>query len=151
MSFKRGQLEYFVTVAEEGQMTRAARRLHIAQPALSQSMAQLENELGIELLQRHARGVSLTAAGEIFLAKARVALAANVDAAATAQSLARAATGSLEIGYIGPPPTVTTPLLFASFAGSHAEVDVDYCELPFPTGPTSAWLADVDVALSHQP
>ncbi|HEX5223765.1 MAG TPA: LysR family transcriptional regulator [Solirubrobacteraceae bacterium] len=151
MSFKRGQLEYFVTVAEEGQMTRAARRLHIAQPALSQAISQLEGELGIELLQRHARGVSLTAAGEIFLAKARVARAANIDAAATAQSLARAATGSLEVGYIGPPPTVSSPLLFASFAGAHPDVDVSYCELPFPSGPTAAWLADVDVALAHVP
>jgi DNA-binding transcriptional LysR family regulator len=151
MSFKRGQLEYFVTVAEEGQMTRAARRLHIAQPALSQAIAQLEGELGIELLHRHARGVSLTAAGEIFLAKARVALAASIDAAATAQSLARAASGSLEIGYIGPPPTISAPLLFASFAGAHPEVDVSYVELPFPSGPTSGWLADVDVALAHMP
>jgi DNA-binding transcriptional LysR family regulator len=151
MSFKRGQLEYFVAVAEEGQMTRAAGRLHIAQPALSQAISQLESELGIELLHRHARGVTLTAAGEIFLAKARVALAATLDAAATAQSLARAATGSIRIGYIGPPPTVTAPILFAAFAGAHPEVDVTYSELPFPLRPTGSWLSEVDVAISHRP
>jgi DNA-binding transcriptional LysR family regulator len=151
MSFKRGQLEYFVAVAEEGQMTRAAGRLHIAQPALSQAISQLETELGIELLHRHARGVTLTAAGEIFLAKARIALAATLDAAATAQSLARAATGSLKIGYIGPPPGVSTPVLFAAFAGAHPEVEVSYSELPFPLGPTGSWLSEVDVAVSHRP
>jgi DNA-binding transcriptional LysR family regulator len=151
MSFKRGQLEYFVTVAEEGQMTRAAGRLHIAQPALSQAISQLENELGIALLHRHARGVTLTAAGEIFLAKARVALAATLDAAATAQSLARAATGSIKIGYIGPPPAVSSPILFSAFADAHPEVDVSYSELPFPLGPTGSWLSEVDVAISQRP
>ncbi len=134
MPFKRGQLQYFVTVAEEGQMTRAARRLHLAQPALSQAIAQLEAELGLELLTRHARGVTLTAAGEIFLAKARVALAADIDAAATAQSLARAATGTLEIGFIGPPPTITEPAVFSSFAEGHPDVGVSYREVPFPCG-----------------
>ncbi|HEX3512086.1 MAG TPA: LysR family transcriptional regulator, partial [Solirubrobacteraceae bacterium] len=151
MPFKRGQLQYFVTVAEEGQMTRAARRLHLAQPALSQAIAQLEAELGVSLLHRHARGVALTAAGEIFLAKARVALAADLDAMATAHSLARAATGTIEIGYVGPPPTINAPRLFSSFTDSHPEVDISYRELPFPFGPTGSWLSEVDVAVCHRP
>src|ERR1700722_6822202 len=151
MPFKRGQLHYFVTVAEEGQMTRAARRLHLAQPALSQAIAQLEAELGIELLHRNPRGVTLTAAGEIFLAKARVALAADIDAAATAQSLARAATGTIEIGFIGPPPTITAARLFAAFAEAHPDVGVSYSEMPFPFGSTSSWLSEVDVAVCHRP
>ena len=57
MSFRRGQLKYFVTVAEEGQITRAAKKLHIAQPALSQAIAQLESQLEVRLLERRARGV----------------------------------------------------------------------------------------------
>jgi DNA-binding transcriptional LysR family regulator len=151
MPFKRGQLHYFVTVAEEGQMTRAARRLHLAQPALSQAIAQLEAELGIELLHRHPRGVTLTAAGEVFLAKARVALAADLDATATAESLARAATGTIEIGFIGPPPTIVAPKLLSSFVDAHPDVGVSYKEMPFPFGPTSSWLSEVDVAMSHRP
>ncbi len=71
MSLKTDQLRYFVTVAEEGQITRAAKKLYIAQPALSQAIAQLESELGLQLLERHARGVRLTAAGAAFLEKAR--------------------------------------------------------------------------------
>ena len=89
MSFRRGQLEYFVAVAEDGQMTSAARRLGIAQPALSQAIAQLETDLGLKLLDRHPRGVTLTDAGEALYAKACVAVAASVAADGTARSLAR--------------------------------------------------------------
>src|SRR5438552_7760225 len=109
MPLRLEQLRYFVTVAEEGQMTRAARKLHVAQPALSQAIAQLESELGIDLLARHARGVTLTPAGEAFLPKARLALAAATDASTTAETLARAAASMLEVGFIGPPPLVNAP------------------------------------------
>ena len=98
MNFKRRQLDYFVTVADEGQITRAARKLQLAQPALSQAIAQLELDLGFKLLERHARGVTLTPAGEIFLVRARAAVAAWADAAATARSLARACSGTIEFG-----------------------------------------------------
>src|SRR6266571_8981421 len=83
MPLRLAQLRYLVTAAEEGQMTRAARKLHLAQPALSQAIAQLESELGVELLHRNPRGVTPTEAGEAFLAKARTALAATEDAALT--------------------------------------------------------------------
>src|SRR3989442_15598973 len=126
MSFKRGQLRYFVTVADEGQMTRAARKLHVAQPALSHAIAQLEAELGIELLARHARGVSLTAAGEAFLVKARVALAASTDAEMTAKSLARAAQATLGFGFVGSPPAVHSRELFAAFAEVRPEAQVSF-------------------------
>ena len=151
MDFKRGQLRNFVVVAEEGQMTRAARKLHLAQPALSHMISQLESELGIVLLERHARGVTLPAAGEAFLPKARSALAAADDAIRTAESLARARSGRVEIGYIGPPPMVNAPELFGRFADAHPEVSVSYRELPFPFSPSTAWLEEVDVAFSVPP
>jgi DNA-binding transcriptional LysR family regulator len=151
MPFKRGQLRYFVTVAEEGQMTRAARRLHLAQPALSHAIAQLESELGIELLERHARGVTLTPAGETFLEKARIALAATTDAAMTAKSLARAARTTMEFGYLGCPPNLHSPELFAAFAQAEPDANISFRELPFPAGSTSSWLEDVDVAMCHLP
>ncbi len=112
MVLGRAQLRYFVTVAEEGQITRAAARLHIAQPALSHAIASLESELGVELLERHARGVTLTSAGEALLPKARSAVAGEHDFEETARSLVRAADGLLEIGFIGPPPSITVPRLF---------------------------------------
>jgi DNA-binding transcriptional LysR family regulator len=149
--FKRGQLRYFVTVADEGQMTRAARKLHVAQPALSHAIAQLEAELGIELLQRHARGVSLTPAGEAFLVKARTALAATTDAEMTAKSLARAARATLEFGYLGSPPPLHSGDLFSALAEARPDAQVSFRELPFPNGSTLSWLQDVDVALCHLP
>lgn len=151
MSFKTDQLRYFVTVAEEGQITRAAQKLYIAQPALSQAISQLEGELGLRLLERHPRGVRLTAAGETFLEKARAVVATEHDVELTAKALARAARGVLEIGFVGPPPTLLAPEMFDRFAAAHPEVEIAFRELPFPRGPTRRWLEGIDVALCHTP
>jgi DNA-binding transcriptional LysR family regulator len=149
--FSQGQLRYFVTVSEEGQITRAAKRLHLAQPALSQAIAQLECELGVELLTRHPRGVTLTDAGEAFLVKARAVLAAEAETSQTALALKRAATDTIAIGFIGPPPTLSSPELFRAFAERHPQAHVSYLDLPFPRGQTASWLASVDVAFCHVP
>jgi DNA-binding transcriptional LysR family regulator len=151
MQFRRGHLRYFVAVAEEGQITRAARRLHLAQPALSQAIAQLEADLGVELLHRHARGVSLTPAGEAFLVKAREAVTAWSDAVAHARSVAGEVQGTIEFGFVGIPPAVDSPMPLEAFAHAHPGVDVRYRELAFPGPSTSQWLAEVDVAVAHQP
>ena len=151
MSFKTDQLRYFVAVAEEGQITRAAEKLYIAQPALSQAISQLEGELGLQLLERHPRGVRLTPSGEAFLEKARAVVATERDVKLIAQSLARAARGAVEVGFIGPPPTMTAPDLFTAFAGAHPEAEVTFRELPFPRGSTRTWLEGVDVAFCQPP
>jgi DNA-binding transcriptional LysR family regulator len=151
MEFKRGHLRNFVTVAEDGQMTRAARKLHLAQPALSQAISQLESELGLVLLERHARGVTLTPAGEAFLPKARAALAAADDALRTADALVRAARGTMDVGFIGPAPMANAPELFGAFADAHPDAKVSFRELPFPCSPTRSWLQGVDVAFSPPP
>jgi DNA-binding transcriptional LysR family regulator len=151
MSFKRGQLEYFVAVVEDGQMTRAARRLGIAQPALSQAIGQLETELGLKLFERHPRGVSLTDAGEAFYEKARLAVAAGAAAASTARSLARGDQGAIDFGFLGAPPSVAGRLEMEAFTTAHPDVVLRYRELPFPTRDTAAWLAEVDVVACHLP
>src|SRR5215813_12596446 len=68
------QLRYFVRIVEGGSFSRAASIVHVAQPALSQQVAELEQRLGVELLQRSARGVRPTAAGEIFYKEASAIL-----------------------------------------------------------------------------
>ncbi|HUH79844.1 MAG TPA: LysR family transcriptional regulator [Solirubrobacteraceae bacterium] len=151
MNFRRGHLDYFVAVAEEGQITRAAARLHVAQPALSQAMAQLEGELGLTLLQRHSRGVTLTPAGEAFLPKARAAVAAHREASVTAEWLARAAQGSIEFGFVGHAPALDSPSVLAAFRSSHPDVSLRFRELPFPSSQTKLWLAEVDLAVCHRP
>jgi DNA-binding transcriptional LysR family regulator len=145
------QLRYFVAVAEEGQITRAATRLHLAQPALSQAIAQLEASVGVQLLERHARGVRLTRPGAAFFAKAQQALTAMAEANSTAESLTRAAQGAVEVGFIGPSPLIKAPELFARLAAESPDAGVSSTELPFPNGPTASWLRDVDVALCHLP
>jgi DNA-binding transcriptional LysR family regulator len=145
------QLHYFVVVAEEGQMRRAAGKLHIVQPALSQAIAHLESRLGIQLLERRARGIALTTAGEAFLPNARLVLAAAEDATRAARSLARTAGGDLEWGFVGSPPMMIAPELFGAFTDAHPNVKVSFRELTFPCGSPSSWLADVDVALCYSP
>jgi len=91
------QLRYFTTVAHELNFTRAAAKLHVAQPALSRQIKQLEQELGIALFERNKRKVSLTGPGEAFLGEAR-AILEQAD-----QALAHARSGKskvLNVGYV---------------------------------------------------
>ncbi len=86
------QLRYLVVVVEEGQITRAAQRLHLAQPALSQAIAKLEAQLGVQLLERRPRGIEPTPAGSAFYEKARLALTAVEEAAEALEPFARSET-----------------------------------------------------------
>src|SRR5476649_926599 len=104
-------LRYFVAVAEELSFTRAAARLHIGQPPLSQQIQALEAEVGAQLLERSKRWVRLTQAGALFLADARRILALSEQAVQTARRAQRGEAGELRIAY-----TYSTPFtpLFAS-------------------------------------
>lgn len=132
-------------------MTRAARRLEIAQPALSQAIAQLESEFGLKLFERHARGVILTPAGAVLYEKAKLAVAATNSAEETARSLARAQAGTIEFGFVGSPPGLHSPRAMQAFNDAYPGIEIRYRELPFPTSPTTRWLADVDVVACHLP
>jgi DNA-binding transcriptional LysR family regulator len=104
-------LRYFVAVAEELSFTRAAERLHIGQPPLSQQIQALEAEVGAQLLERSKRWVRLTVAGTLFLDDARRVLALSEQAKLTARRAQRGEAGELRIGF-----TFSTPFtpLFAT-------------------------------------
>jgi DNA-binding transcriptional LysR family regulator len=92
-------LRYFVAVAEEGHVTRAAERLGIQQPPLSQQLRALERELEVQLFHRKPRGVELTQAGASFLAEARTILDRVEHAAASARRTARGEAGAIGVGF----------------------------------------------------
>lgn len=98
------QLQYVLAVAEEASFTRAAARAHVAQPAISQQIAQLERELGEKLFDRSDRKVRLTPAGEAFLPFARSALQATSAGRDAVTSLRGELAGRLTVGTIPSPP-----------------------------------------------
>lgn len=92
------QFRYFVAVAEEGHVTRAAERLNTQQPPLSRLIRGVEREVGVQLFRRKPRGVELTQAGRAFLDKARLALANADQAVVSARRTGRGEEGHLRIG-----------------------------------------------------
>jgi DNA-binding transcriptional LysR family regulator len=92
-------LRYFVAVGEEQHYGRAARRLRVAQPALSRQVQDLEDELGFKLFERLPRGVKLSTAGKLFLEDARRILQEVNEAAARAGRVARGRSGTLRVGF----------------------------------------------------
>src|SRR6266516_7674002 len=101
-------LRYFAAVAQYLNYCEASRRLHVAQPAISQTVLDLEDELGVKLLLRTKRSVQLTAAGATFLREAEEILRRSTEAQRAAQRAARGEVGALGIGFFG---TASAPFL----------------------------------------
>jgi LysR family transcriptional activator of glutamate synthase operon len=118
------QLEYLVLLAEELNFTRAAARGNVAQPALSRQIGKLEAELGLPLVDRTTRRVTLTPAGEELVGRARRIL----DELAAARSVARDATrllgGRVTLGVTPTPGSVDVPALLAAFHAAHPDVEL---------------------------
>jgi DNA-binding transcriptional LysR family regulator len=124
-------LRYFLAVAEELHFRRAATRLHISQPPLSQQIRALERELGVTLLERNRRRVTLTAAREGFRDDARTILAAVDRASERARHVARGSLGTLSIGFVGSAMfSPTLPDILREFRTGHPDVELLLRELP---------------------
>jgi DNA-binding transcriptional LysR family regulator len=121
-------LRYFVAIAEEGSFSSAAERLWVAQPGLSTQIRRLEAELGVKLFNRHTRGVDLTAAGELFLERARAALAAAEAALATGHDLEAGMAGTIRLGVTAEAGWHLTPELLASFGRARPGVELTVLE-----------------------
>jgi DNA-binding transcriptional LysR family regulator len=127
------RLHHLLQVAETGSFTAAARAVHLTQPALSTSIARLEDELGARLLHRHARGATPTAAGAALLPHARAAAAAveaGRRAVAEVQGLAR---GRVRIGGGATACTHLLPPVLARFHTDHPGIDLRVRETYTPS------------------
>jgi DNA-binding transcriptional LysR family regulator len=123
-------LRYFVAVAEELNYRKAAEHLHVAQPALSSQIQDLEAELGVRLLDRNTAGVRLTDAGAAFLEETRLTLAQAQQAMVVAREAAKGRRGRLTIGYSGPLLMGFIPDTLKAFHAKFPEVDAVLVEMP---------------------
>ncbi|WP_111511955.1 LysR substrate-binding domain-containing protein [Mycobacterium kyogaense] len=145
-------LRYFRSVAEELHFGRAAQRLHIAQPPLSQQIRQLERELGVALLTRSTRSVELTPAGQAYLDRAIAILAAVDDAADVARRVAEGTTGRLTIGCVGSATYSVLPQLVRALRELLPDVDVRVRgEMLAPAQLTALAAGQIDLALLRPP
>jgi DNA-binding transcriptional LysR family regulator len=118
-------LRYLIAVAEELHFGRAARRLGIAQPPLSQQIRRLEDELQTPLLRRTKRQVQLTEAGRVFLDEARATLAQAERAVRLAQRANRGEIGQLSVGFVPWADFTSIPRMIRTFGERHPDVDVE--------------------------
>src|SRR5437016_3426180 len=118
------QLRYLVALAEERHFTRAAAREHIAQPALSQQIRRLEDEVGLALVERTTRRVAVTDAGDLLVARARRILAELEAAHFELQALRGVQTGHVTVGALHTMGPVDVSLALASFHERYPAVEL---------------------------
>ncbi|HEX4033493.1 MAG TPA: LysR substrate-binding domain-containing protein [Solirubrobacteraceae bacterium] len=145
-------LRYFLAVADELHFHRAAARLHISQPPLSQQIRALEQELGVTLLARNRRRVSLTAAGESFRDDARMILGAVDRASERARSVARGSLGTLSVGFVGSAMfSPTLPDILRDFRAQNPDVELLLRELPTVAQLNALTGGELDVGVIRGP
>jgi DNA-binding transcriptional LysR family regulator len=122
-------LRYFAAVAEAENVSRAALKLHVSQPALSRQIRDLEDDLGFPLLKRTAKSVRLTEAGRSFLVESRAVLQRAEDAVKTARAIATGGRGELHLGYAPSPTARILPPTLRAFQASLPNVRVKLHDL----------------------
>lgn len=118
------QARYFVAIAEELHFGRAARRLRMSQPPLSQAIKQLERQLGCELLHRTQRSVTLSTAGAVFLDQCRALIRQAEDAEAAVRHAATGRGGRLRLGAVASAFSWPLPLVLARFHDTVPDVEI---------------------------
>lgn len=123
------QLDYFVTAAEAGTMTAAAGVLHVSQSAVSLAIAELERQIGVQLVLRHkAKGLTVTEAGRRLLPEARALLARSDEIRADMFEVGRTPAGQLMIGCFTTIAPFLLPGLLEDFQATYPEVALDFVE-----------------------
>ena len=151
MSIDLKQLKYFLAVAEEKSFSRAAERLHISQPPLSQQIMKLENELGVKLFARTTRTFELTVAGKALMSEAADLLGRMRMTIDTIRQIDRGEVGRLRVGIVGSAMWGPIPTLLEEFQSKLPQVTWTLHELG-PTAQHEALLArQVDVGFWREP
>jgi DNA-binding transcriptional LysR family regulator len=144
-------LRYFVAVAEELNFSRAALRLHIAQPALSNQIKALETELGVQLLERTRRVVRLTEAGKTLLSDARPLLADAQTAELHARGAQKGESGTIHIGYVLTTANARLASIIKAFRQSYPGVQPDLAQLATGAQITGLKNRQLDVGFVRPP
>ncbi|MBD2196799.1 MULTISPECIES: LysR family transcriptional regulator [Calothrix] len=145
-------LRYFIAVAEELHFSKAAERLHIAQPPLSQQIQQLEAELGVKLFHRQTkRQVQLTEAGKVFLQEAYQLLMQLDTAVALTQRIGRGQTGQLRIGFTSLVIYDLLPLILRQFREQFPAVELVLRELTTSQQEQALRDGGIHVGFAHPP
>jgi DNA-binding transcriptional LysR family regulator len=145
------QVRYFVAVAEELHFGWAARRVHVAQPALSKQVMNLEHELGVRLLDRRGRKVELTEAGRVFLERARVVLEGVAEAELAAARAGSGETGRLTVGFTGMALYGAIPGIVKAFGERYPGVDLALREMRTPAMTEALLGRRLDIGFLHPP
>jgi DNA-binding transcriptional LysR family regulator len=145
------QLRYFVAVAEERNLTRAAARLHIAQQSLSQQIRTLESQLGATLFERSTRGVELTAVGAVLLREARPVLAQAERAMEAVRRAARGEQGELRVGFLSTVANYFMPPVVRAFRERHPGVTLHTEDVPIAALVAGLRDGTLDAGLSRPP
>lgn len=144
-------LRYFVAVAEVCNFRRASQHLHVTQPALSVQVRQLEEEIGTPLFTRAGGGVTLTAAGEVFLDYARQILRESKNAVERARQAGGGEIGYLDIGYSTTASFLVFPTVVPAFQREHPGVKLNFRSL-HPSEQLEALAAgEIDVGFAYLP
>lgn len=139
-------LRYFIAVAEELHFTRAAERLHIAQPPLSKQIRQLEEEIGVTLLHRTKRHIELTDAGRLFLDRARKILQATELAVIQTQHAQRGEIGRLAVGFFEYTSYTFMPPILRAYRERFPGVEVQLRWFPVIEQAAALERGDVDIS-----
>ncbi len=147
MSFDLRHLRYFVTLAEEQNFARAAERLHMTQPPLSQQIMQLEALLGVPLFVRGKRPLRLTAAGEGLLPQARRLLAGAQALSDSARDMASGSRGALTLAFVTGALPDLLPALLEAYRLQHPDVKIHLSEMVSPQQCQALLAGDIDVGV----
>jgi DNA-binding transcriptional LysR family regulator len=139
-------LRYFVAVAEELSFTKAAERLHKAQPPVSQQIRQLEEEIGVTLLLRTRRHVELTEAGRVFLDQARQILRSTESAVVQAQRAQRGEIGRITVGFFEHMSYTLLPPILLAYRERFPAVEVQLRWFPVISQAEALRRGDIDIA-----